>query len=218
MPFTTAQKLKIKEGDTLLTIHAPADFKNRLDGLPPGVSISDRAKSYQQIHWFLRDKAQLDGEVETVIPLLKAGVTLWIFYPKRTSRIQTDFTRDKGWESLQQHKGLQWLRLVSFDETWSAFALRAKTEKDEKKTTAPRERAVFQYIDTAKRQVYPPDDFLAALARANKEKAFFETLSFTNKKEYVEWIVSAKREETRITRVNESMERLAKGWKNPSNR
>lgn len=218
MPSTTAQKLKIKEGDTLLAIHAPAGFNNSLDDLPPGVTISDNAKSYQQIHWFVRDKAQLDEEVTTVIPLLKAGVTLWIYYPKGSSKIQTDLTRDKGWESLQQYRDLQWLGLVSFDDTWSAFALRTKTEMDQKKEAAPRERTIFQYIDTVKRQVYPPDDFLSALARADKENAFFETLSFTNKKEYVEWIVSAKREETRATRVNEAIVRLANGWKNPSNR
>lgn len=218
MPSTTAQKLKIKEGDTLLAIHAPAGFNNSLDDLPTGVTISDNAKSYQQIHWFVRDKAQLDEEVTTVIPLLKAGVTLWIYYPKGSSKIQTDLTRDKGWESLQQYRDLQWLGLVSFDDTWSAFALRTKTEMDQKKEAAPRERTIFQCIDTVKRQVYPPDDFLSALARVDKENAFFETLSFTNKKEYVEWIVSAKREETRATRVNEAIVRLANGWKNPSNR
>jgi hypothetical protein len=218
MPTTTTQKLKIKEGDTLLTLHAPENFNNALDGLPSGVKISDSAKSYQQIHWFVKDKAQLDEEVEKLISLLKNDVTLWIYYPKGSSQIQTDLTRDKGWECLQQFKNLQWLSLVSFDETWSAFAVRIKTEKDKNKEAAPKERVIFHYIDAAKKQVYPPEDLLHAFASAAKEKAFFETLSFTNKKEYVEWIVSAKREETRKTRVKESVERLAKGWKNPANR
>ncbi len=55
------------------------------------------------------------------------------------------------------------------------------------------------------------------LQKNKKQKDFFDTLSFTNKKEYMEWIVTAKREETRIERVNGSIERLAKGWKNPRN-
>jgi len=42
-----------------------------------------------------------------------------------------------------------------------------------------------------------PADFGKALAKNKQEKKFFETLSFTNRKEYVEWIVIAKREETR---------------------
>ncbi len=37
------------------------------------------------------------------------------------------------------------------------------------------------------------------------------------KKEYIEWIVTAKREETRIQRIDGTIERLVKGWKNPRN-
>jgi uncharacterized protein YdeI (YjbR/CyaY-like superfamily) len=63
-----------------------------------------------------------------------------------------------------------------------------------------------------------PADFGKALAKNKQEKKFFDTLSFTNRKEYVEWIVTAKREETRNQRVKESIERLSKKWKNPANR
>lgn len=217
MPSTTAQKLRINEGFTLLTIHAPNEFKTELGELPPRVTISDNATSFQQIHWFVNDKAQLDRDVQNVTTLLRNDVTLWIYYPKGSSNRQTDLTRDKGWDLLQQ-KGLQWLRLVSFNDTWSAFAVRLKTSGDGKKRTGPGERPLLSYIDAAKKQVRLPDDFSQALKNAATESAFFDTLSFTNKKEYVEWIVSAKREETRTTRVKESVERLAKGWKNPSNR
>ncbi|WP_121357127.1 YdeI/OmpD-associated family protein [Flavisolibacter nicotianae] len=218
MPHSNAKKLKIKEGYTLLTINAPKDFKTEISDLPEDVKISDKSKTCNQIHWFVKDKAQLDEEVEQVIALLKDDVTCWIYYPKGSSKIQTDLTRDKGWDNLGKHQDLQWLGLISFNETWSAFALRLQTAGDRKKEAAPKERPIRHYIDTAKKQVLLPDDFSHALKNAAKENAFFDTLSFTNKKEYVEWIVSAKREETRKTRVRESVERLAKGWKNPSNR
>jgi hypothetical protein len=218
MPLTIAQKLKVKEGYTLLTVNAPNDFKASLGELPPGVNISDKAKSYDQIHWFVKDKAQMEEEVEPVTRLLKENVTCWIYFPKGSSKMQTDLTRDKVWESLQKQQNLQFLTLVSFNETWSAFAIRLKTKSDKKKAATAKERPIFQYIDAAKKQVYLPDDIAKAMENAKKEKAFFETLSFTNKKEYVEWIVSARRAETRKTRVQEAIERLAKGWKNPANR
>ena len=63
-----------------------------------------------------------------------------------------------------------------------------------------------------------PDELAAALKKNKKEAAFFETLSFTNKKEYIEWIVTAKRDETRTERVTGTIERLGKQWKNPANR
>jgi hypothetical protein len=37
--------------------------------------------------------------------------------------LQTDLTRDKGWEPLEG-SDLLWLSLVSIDATWSAFGLR----------------------------------------------------------------------------------------------
>lgn len=218
MSSTTAQKLKIKPGFVLLAINSPKEFENDLGEFSPDVRITTKPKDYDQIHWFVRDKAGMEEDVERVLGLLKEDVTCWIYYPKGSSKIQTDLTRDKGWDRLLKHKNLQWLSLISFNETWSAFAVRLKTGQDEKKEAAPKERAISQYIDAATKQMFLPNDFAAALKNAQKEKSFFDGLSFTNKKEYVEWIVSAKREETRTTRVSESIARLAKGWKNPANR
>jgi len=218
MPVTTAQKLKLKEGSVLLTVHAPKSFRQDLGELPAGVRLSDNAKTFNQIHWFLKDKAQLDEEVEGIVALLKDGITCWIYFPKGSSKIQTDLTRDHGWESLLQHQHLQRLSLVSFNDTWSAFAVRRQLAADQTKKEAPKERPVAAYVDATKKLVFLPDDFATALNDKPVEKAFFEALSFTNKKEYVDWIVSAKRAETRQTRVAEAVSRLAKGWKNPANR
>ena len=88
MPATTAQKLRIKEGFILLTIHAPTDFQKKLEPLPPEVRISDAAKKYNQVHWFVKNKSQLEKELNTVLPLIKSDVTCWIYYPKVTSKIQ----------------------------------------------------------------------------------------------------------------------------------
>ncbi len=96
--------------------------------------------------------------------------------------------------------------------------MRLKTEGDKKKKEIPKEREIFKYIDAEKKTINLPDDFSNALDKSKKEQAFFNTLSFTNKKEYVEWIVTAKREDTKASRVKESIERLGKGWKNPANR
>jgi len=59
---------------------------------------------------------------------------------------------------------------------------------------------------------------LAVLFKKEKEaKAVFNSLAYSHRREYVEWIVSAKKEETRITRANGTIDRLKKGWKNPRN-
>ena len=130
MAFTTAQKLKIREDYILLVINAPADFKKALGPLPAGVKISDSAKTYNQVHWFVKDKGQMEKELKKILALLKNDVVCWIYYPKGTSKMQTDLTRDKGWDELLKHDELQWLNLISFDDTWSAFAFRLKSEAD----------------------------------------------------------------------------------------
>lgn len=213
----TAQKLKIKEGYILLTLHAPAGFKAILGSLPAGVKISNTAKNFNQVHWFVKDKAQMEEELEQVLSLVKDDVVCWIYYPKGTSKMETDLTRDKGWDELLKHN-MQWISLISFDETWSAFGMRQKAEKDKRKETQPKEREIFKYVDAAKKIIYLPEDLAAALKKNKKQETFFNALSYTNRKEYVEWIVTAKREETRATRIKESIERLGKEWKNPANR
>ena len=63
MPATATQKLRIKEGFSLLTIHAPVDFQKQLQPLPDDVKISATAKKFNQVHWFVQNKAQLQKEL-----------------------------------------------------------------------------------------------------------------------------------------------------------
>ena len=220
MPNSISDKLKIKPNNTILTLHAPADFKKGLMGLPAGVKISDSAKDFDQVHWFVTSKAQLEKELSRVMKLLSPGVMVWAYYPKGTSKVQTDLTRDKGWDCLwAESDKLAWINLISFNDTWSVFGFRAKTEQDRKKDAKPKqEREIFKWIDAEKKIVKLPPGLSAALKKNKKGATFFESLSFTNKKEYVEWIVSAKREETKAERIKGTVEKLSKGWKNPANR
>ena len=68
-----------------------------------------------------------------------------------------------------------------------------------------------------RKELVVPDDFAAALKRIKKAQTTFENFSYSHKKEYVEWIVEAKREETREQRLKTAIEWLAEGksrhWK-----
>ena len=218
MATSIADKLRIKPHFTLLTLHAPADFRKGLQGLPAGVKITDSGKEYNQVHWFVMSKAQLEKEMSKVMKLVKPEVTVWVYYPKGTSKIQTDLTRDKGWDCLlSEADKLTWISLISFNDTWSVFGFRAKTEADKKKEAKPKVREIFNWVNPKTKEIKLPDDLAAALKKNKKETAYFDTLSFTNKKEFIEWIVTAKREETRVERIKETVERLGKQWKNPRN-
>ena len=60
-------------------------------------------------------------------------------------------------------------------------------------------------------KVTVPADLKAALAKNAKARRTFENFSYSHKKEYVDWITDAKRDETRQRRLKTAMQWLAKG-------
>ena len=62
-----------------------------------------------------------------------------------------------------------------------------------------------------------PGDLLAALDGDRKAKAAFDAFSPSARREYVEWVTEAKREETRQRRIAQAVEWMAEGkqrnWK-----
>jgi hypothetical protein len=70
--------------------------------------------------------------------------------------------------------------------------------------------------DEEERVVTAPPELGKILSKDKKAKAFFDSLSFTNRKEYAVWITSAKKEETKQKRLKEILSKLLAGKKNPS--
>jgi hypothetical protein len=68
-------------------------------------------------------------------------------------------------------------------------------------------------LDEEPRVVEAPADLAGALEAAPDSGAQFDRLSYSHRKEYVDWIESAKREETRRNRVATAVEMLREGKK-----
>lgn len=67
-------------------------------------------------------------------------------------------------------------------------------------------------IDGVAEPVMPPE-LVAALERNPKARANFEALAPSHKKQYLWWITTAKRDETRANRIRETVKRVAAGRK-----
>ena len=118
-----AKKLKLQPGLRAAVIGAPPGYVERLatvDGLSLSTTLDGR---FDWIQVFVRTSAELADVVKPVTGAIAPAGRVWVCYPKGSSKIQTDLTRDKGWEPLQG-SDLMWLSLVSVDDTWSAFGLR----------------------------------------------------------------------------------------------
>ena len=68
-----------------------------------------------------------------------------------------------------------------------------------------------------KRELAVPDYLVAALKNNKTAQANFENFSYSHKKEYVEWLTGAKREDTRQKRLQTALAWIAEGksqnWK-----
>jgi hypothetical protein len=122
MPESTlSKKMKLKPGLSAVVINAPEKYLNELKH-DSEISESLSGK-YDWIQIFVKSKAELDKLFPKVLKLFKPESILWISFPKGSSKIQTDLTRDKGWDVIFAAE-LKWVNLVSVNETWSAFAVR----------------------------------------------------------------------------------------------
>ena len=121
---TLVKKLKLKAGQRAAIVGAPSGYLSQLQPLPDGVELNEiLTGTFDWIQIFVRKKAELDAAVPQLLAALKPESLLWVAFPKGSSKIQTDLTRDTGWDVLHS-ADLKWVNLIAVDSTWSAFSLR----------------------------------------------------------------------------------------------
>lgn len=88
----------------------------------------------------------------------------------------------------------------------------------EQSGTAPGDTVhVELWKDDERRKVEVPEDFRAAMEKAGVA-IFFDSLSFTNQKEYCRWISEAKKPETRVRRLAQALDLLGNAVRTPADR
>ncbi|HUI09540.1 MAG TPA: hypothetical protein VL221_04380 [Bacteroidota bacterium] len=122
--MTLARKLKLRPGARAAVLGAPGGYRRALGPLPEGTTLSSRLRgTYDWVQVFARSAADLRRLAPRALRALRTGSLLWVSFPKGTSSLQSDLTRDRGWEALRKYP-LKWVVLVSVDDTWSAFCVR----------------------------------------------------------------------------------------------
>ena len=126
-----AKKLKLKPGLKAAVLNAPDSY---LKELKHDSEISTKLNGkFDWIQIFAKNKKEVDALAPKAAAALKPDSILWLSFPKGSSKLQTDLTRDKGWEVLQT-LNLKWTTLVSINENWSAFALRPYKEGEQRQS------------------------------------------------------------------------------------
>lgn len=215
---TLIKKLKIKENYSFTIINKPEYYLSQLGDLPLGITINEKFTGQNDfVQIFVNSKKELQTLVSKGIKILKPDGKIWVCYPKKSSKVNSDISRDEGWKILEGF-GLKGTDFISIDETWTAFGLHKKEFYNNKPVKKIEPAKESYLIDKTNRTVQLPEDAKAILKNNKKLLQYFESLSFSHKKEYVEWIISAKKEETRKSRLHRFVEMLNKNKKNPSDK
>jgi hypothetical protein len=118
-----ARKLGIKPGYRVVLLGAPDGFDATLGELPDGVRVARRASGTADvIVTFHTRRAELERRLATLRALMAPASGLWIAWPKRAARVDTDMTEDVVRE-VALPTGLVDNKVCAIDETWSGLRL-----------------------------------------------------------------------------------------------
>ena len=218
MSQTLLEKLQLKDEKNLLIQGLPSAIEKQFVKLAFAKNLSPLLKS-RKIDFalvFAVNEQQLGNIVREVLPALQPDGKFWVAYPKIGSKIATTLNRDCSWVCITGC-GYESVRQVELDHVWTAIRFKKVDTVAALARAAQRDEVLESAgIDPISKTVYPPDDFAKELRRSKVASHFFEELSFTDQKEYVVWISSAKKEETRHRRLGQAIDKLIAGKKNPA--
>jgi hypothetical protein len=109
-----AGKLQLKPGQSVCVVNAPSEFSL------PGLHVVG-ADEADLIIGFAVTRADLKG-LSAIVAAARADRLAWVGYPK-AGKLGTDLNRDRLADALAT-KGIQPVRQVAIDDTWSALRFR----------------------------------------------------------------------------------------------
>ena len=120
-PSTLPQTLGVKPGFTVCVVNEPEGY---VEALGAGIrqarvmrGIEDQADIIQV---FTRSKSDLESSFPHLLRVLPKRSALWVCWPKGSSVIETDLTRDTV-RSIGQRHGLSDVKLCGIHDDWSGI-------------------------------------------------------------------------------------------------
>lgn len=123
-----SKKLGIKEGFKLYVKNPPEDYEELLAPLPSNVKIVKRlTNDLDMVHFFTKSDKELRSEIRNQIAKIRQNGMIWISWPKKSSRVETDITEDIIREVVLPI-GLVDIKVCAVDDVWSGLKLVIRKE------------------------------------------------------------------------------------------
>lgn len=214
------KKLQIKPGYVVKVLDAPEQAIAIFGDIPSDIAVNyNNEVAFNVLITFTINKDQLNKQIQSNLKKIDAKTIVWVFYPKKSSKIKSDLDLMKSWEESNTF-GLTPCASAAVNETWTALRLKLITEvkpsgmrNDHIKTNE-----FGGYIDPVNKTVKLPEDLKTLLENHPKALDYFSQLAYSHRKEYVLWLLSAKQEKTRTNRLEKTLEMLLNNKKNPSDK
>lgn len=126
-----AKKLGIKTGYSVLLVNEPKQYLLLFEDMPEVNYVAKPSETAVDfIHLFCTDKIDFERRSLALKPALKMTGILWVSWPKGSSKIVTDLSRDYIREYLLEN-GLVDVKVCAVDQDWSGlkFMYRIKDRK-----------------------------------------------------------------------------------------
>jgi hypothetical protein len=121
MSQTLFEKLQLTDEKNLLIQGLPSSIAKQFCKLSFAKNMTPLLKT-RKIDFalvFAVNENQLNGILRDVMPALKDDSKFWVAFPKTTSKIATDLSRDSSWQQLTS-AGYETCNEVVLDHVWSA--------------------------------------------------------------------------------------------------
>lgn len=199
-------KLRIKPHLPLVLIHAPDDCVHLLDDVAL-ITHATGEKPASQLVLFAVSSNELAHELGILKDYISPETLFWVCYPKKSGAIASDLILMRSWDVVTE-AGFRGQTSVSINDDWSALRLTNAPKARPSICDLPMEERKSEGIDYVNRTVQLPPDALKMTGGYPGLSAFFDSLSFTAKKEFALSIADAKKEETRRKRIEKMIAEL----------
>lgn len=204
------EKLRFDVSKPLILVEAPDNAGRLFREFEIKTSLA--GKMLHQVLLFAIDRNTLETYYPKVVAKLADDAIFWIAYPKQSSGVSSDLSRMRtdAWDIIIYSPDYTIVSSASIDDTWTGIRVKKKGPNAKYKRDVPIEQRKTEGVDYIKRTVMLPKDAVAAMKPFKGLEDFFNNMSFTHKKEYVEAIVEAKKPETRQRRIEKMIEMVTK--------
>jgi hypothetical protein len=114
-------KLGIKPNSSVSIVRAPEGYDTTLGELPSGVRTQAKpSRDLDFIQAFFLDSTTLSRQFSALKKAIKPNGVLWISWPKKAAKMNTDLTEDVVRKIGLQH-GLVDIKVCAVDEVWSGL-------------------------------------------------------------------------------------------------